>query len=51
MNGFAVYAFSLYVMPLNAQFGWNRATIMGGYMATQILSGLASLFAGRLTYR
>lgn len=51
MNGCAVYAFSLYVMPLGIEFSWNRATIMGGYMMLQLMIGFASFLVGRLMYK
>ena len=51
VNGLGVYAFSLYVLPLHAEFGWNRATIMAGYTMMQLTTGLASPFIGRIAYR
>ena len=29
-HGSIAYTFSLFVIPLNSDFGWNRATIMTG---------------------
>lgn len=51
MNGVVTYAFSLYVIPLDAEFGWNRATTMVGYMVMQLISALASLLIGRFIYQ
>lgn len=51
MNGCASYAFSLYVTPLDTEFGWNRATIMVGYMMFQLMLGFSSTFMGRVIFR
>ncbi len=51
MNGFSVYAFSLYVVPLDIEFGWNRATTMGGFMMLQLMIGFASFLVGRVIHR
>ena len=50
-HGCGSYAFSLYVIPLNETFGWNRATIMTGTLIWSLTTGLASPLAGKLTYR
>ena len=51
MNGFAPYAFSLYVLPLDTEFGWSRATIMTGNLMLSLIMGFASPFVGRVIYK
>ncbi len=38
--GMLIYAFSVFVVPLEAYFGWSRATINGAVAASQIVAGL-----------
>lgn len=51
MNGCAGYAFSLYVVPLSNEFGWNRSTIMGGNLILTLMMGFFPLFVERVIYR
>ncbi len=45
------YAFSLFVRPLEAAFGWSRGEIMVGWTARYLGVGLVSPFIGRLVDR
>lgn len=38
--GILVYAFSVFVVPLEQAFGWSRATINGAITAAQLVAGL-----------
>lgn len=38
--GMLVYAFSVFVVPLEAAFGWSRATINTAVLASQIVAGV-----------
>ncbi|MBM4412751.1 MAG: MFS transporter [Chloroflexi bacterium] len=38
--GMLIYAFSVFVVPLETYFGWSRATINGAVAASQIIAGL-----------
>jgi MFS family permease len=44
-------SFGIFFTPLQNQFGWNRATISGASSVGFFLTGLFSIFAGRLTDR
>jgi MFS family permease len=48
MNGTIGYSFSLYVKPLTAEFGWNRAAIMAGSTIMFLTMGLLGPFVGRI---
>ncbi|UCG55291.1 MAG: MFS transporter [Dehalococcoidia bacterium] len=45
------YSFSLFVTPLEADFGWGRGTIMAAWTFRFLGMGLASPFFGRLVDR
>lgn len=51
MSGATGYAASLYVLPLQTEFGWGRAATMTGSMFVLLISGIASPFVGRLVYK
>jgi MFS family permease len=38
--GILIYAFSVFVVPLEQAFGWSRATINGAITAAQLVAGL-----------
>ena len=38
--GMLIYAFSVFVVPLEQAFGWSRATITGAVTASQLIAGL-----------
>jgi len=51
MSGCGFYAFSLFVKPLQADFGWNRGGIMAAFAVYFLVMGVASPFIGRLVDR
>lgn len=54
MAGFGslfVYTFTVFVKPLNAQFGWNREAISGGFAIAAMTVGFSSPLIGRLIDR
>ncbi len=38
--GMLIYAFSVFVVPLEQAFGWSRATINGAVTAAQLMAGV-----------
>ena len=51
MSGCGFYAFSLFVRPLQADFGWDRGGIMAAFAVYFLVMGVASPFVGRLVDR
>ncbi|MFC2016209.1 MFS transporter [Chloroflexota bacterium] len=51
VSGCGFYAFSLFVRPLQAEFGWGRGGIMAAWTVLFLLSGMAAPFIGRLIDR
>ena len=49
--GGGVYAFSLFVKPLEAHFGWGRGEIMIGFTLLFLIRGVTSPFVGKLVDR
>ncbi|MCJ7593919.1 MAG: MFS transporter [Desulfobacterales bacterium] len=49
--GTSNYAFSLFVKPLEREFGWNRAGIMGGYTLMCLAMAVSSPLIGRAVDR
>ncbi len=49
--GYGFYAFSLFVKPLEADFGWGRGGIMAASAIFFLVTGVASPFIGRLVDR
>lgn len=47
VNGVAFWSTSLFIAPLEAEFGWSRAEVALGFSLSLGLSGLAAPFAGR----
>jgi len=50
-SGCGIYAFSLFVKPLQAEFGWGRGEIMVTLTIFLLVMGLTSPFVGRLVDR
>ncbi len=50
-SGCAVYAFSLFVKPLQADLGWGRGEIMVAFTILFLSQGAASPFVGRAVDR
>lgn len=50
-SGCAFFAFSLFVKPLQAEFGWGRGGIMLGFTIFILVGGLAAPYIGRLVDR
>jgi len=51
INGCGVYAFSLFVRPLEGSLGWGRSSIMGGFTVFYLAMAVTSPLAGRLVDR
>lgn len=51
MSGVAIWSITLYVDPLETQFGWSRAEVALGPAMAALTGGLASPFIGRWTDR
>lgn len=49
--GCGFYAFSLFVRPLQADFGWGRGEIMAAFTILFLVSGVASPFIGKVVDR
>ena len=49
--GMSYFAFSLFIKPLQDTFGWDRAAAMGAFTVWALVSGVASVFAGRAVDR
>jgi len=50
-SGCGMYAFSLFVKPLQVDLGWGRGEIMAGFTVYFVMVGLSSPFVGRLVDR
>lgn len=50
-SGVGYYAFSLFLKPLNLEFGWSRGTISAAFTVFYVAVALASPFIGRVTDR
>ena len=50
-NGSGVFAFSLFVRPLEASFGWGRGQVMAGFTIYYAMVGIASPIVGRFVDR
>ena len=46
-SGCIYFAFSLFIRPLQAEFGWDRSTIMFAFTLMVLTSGIASFFVGK----
>jgi sugar phosphate permease len=46
-SGVSFWSFGLYVEPLEADFGWSRAEVAGGFSLSLLVSGLAGPLVGR----
>jgi MFS family permease len=45
--GVLYYAFTVFIDPLHAQFGWSRAALTGAFSLALVISGLAGVVVGR----
>jgi MFS family permease len=45
--GILYYAFTVFLAPMQAEFGWSRAAITGAFSLALLVSGLAGVAAGR----
>lgn len=50
-NGAGVFAFSLFVRPLEASLGWGRGQVMAGFTVFYAMVGIASPVVGRFVDR
>ena len=50
-NGSGVFAFSLFVRPLEASLGWGRGQVMAGFTVYYAMVGIASPVVGRFVDR
>lgn len=50
-NGCGVFAFSLFVKPLEASLGWGRGQVMAGFTLFYAMVGVASPLVGRFVDR
>jgi len=51
MAGCGIYAFSLFVKPLQADLGWGRGEIMAAFTILYLIIGVTSPFVGRVVDR
>ena len=49
--GVLAYAFAVFVVPMQEELGWSRATISGAYSLAIVVSGIAAVPVGRLLDR
>lgn len=47
--GMLLYAWSVFIKPLNAEFGWSRAEVALAFALCCLVSGLVTFPAGRLS--
>src|SRR5512136_662630 len=47
--GMLLYAWSVFIKPLNAEFGWTRAEIALAFAISCLVAGLVTFPAGRLS--
>lgn len=50
-SGFGYYVFSVFVKPLQSEFGWDRSIIMIGFLVWSLTNGIAGVFVGRAVDR
>ncbi len=46
-SGLGFFVFSIFVKPLQSEFGWDRSTIMSGFMFWSMTVGGASILVGK----
>jgi MFS family permease len=51
MSGCVYWGFSLFISPLQTDFGWNRGEIMVSFTIYSLIGGLSSPFIGRIVDR
>lgn len=47
--GMLLYAFSVFIKPINSEFGWSRSEIALAFSICCLCNGLTAFFAGKLT--
>ena len=45
--GVLTYAFAVFIIPMNADLGWSKATITGAYSMAQLIAGASAILVGR----
>ena len=50
-SGLTFWSFTVYIPPLEAEFGWSRAQVSIAYSVEVLISGIAAPFAGRVIDR
>lgn len=45
--GIVYYAFAVFLVPMEAELGWSRATLTGAYSLALLIAGLAAIPVGR----
>jgi sugar phosphate permease len=50
-TGLTFWSFTVYIPPLEAEFGWSRAQVSTAFSVTVLVSGLMAPFAGRMIDR
>ena len=50
-SGLSYYVFSVFIKPLQSEFGWDRSAIMVGFLFWSLTNGVASIFVGRAVDR
>jgi len=50
-SGGSYFAFSVFLIPLSEEFGWNRASTAGIFSLSVLIFGIGSIFSGRMTDR
>jgi len=48
-HAFSIYTFGVFLVPLTAEFGWERGALSGAYSMSWLLSGFLGIFMGRLS--
>jgi MFS family permease len=46
--GILYYAFSVFIQPMQQEFGWSRAAVTGAYSLSLLIGGLAGIPIGRM---
>ncbi len=49
--GILYYGFAVFLVPMEREFGWSRASLTGAFSLALLVSGLADSFVGRLLDR
>ena len=49
MHALVLYAFGVFLVPLTAEFGWERGALSGAFSMFMLMSGLFAILSGRLS--